>query len=405
MEKKSFQWFIHGEACYEKKDFKPLHVTPKLLKQEKILYPLTPIVEQQLEDGYQRFMNLYQHHQLFPTNHFVETFVDPNEELEVHNYTGMCPKNVLEVTPSSGSCSYACQYCLVTDGKQCKPISVFTNYTDKLKNSLERNKNRNIFYYFSPKTDAFSDTHLTHGIAHDIVRTFVDHYQKYPDSKVRIFIASKAGMVHLNSKHKGDTLFSLLGSIASKIQYNGSIGIMPTSLRDFLEPNVASIEDRLAVLQHCQELGIYAKSVLAQPLIIPYLTEKNIRDYMQALSSHGIDNIKPEFLTTEIENLVLISQFINYLDPSLIGPFFRPYLSEDNLGHKKQRSRLAPNKKVCVEKMALIKEIASEYDVSVSICNWVKQELSKEAGWIASIDSHSTKKGYKCLGYQQKMFL
>lgn len=43
-------------------------------------------------------------------------------ELEIHNYTGMCPTNVLEVTPSKGSCACACQYCLVTDGNHAAPI-------------------------------------------------------------------------------------------------------------------------------------------------------------------------------------------------------------------------------------------------------------------------------------------
>jgi DNA repair photolyase len=310
----------------------------------------------------------------------------------------------LEVSPSSGSCAVACQYCLVTDGKHCKSINLYSNYTEKLANSLERNKDRELFYYFSPKTEAFSEPHLFNGLAHNIIREFIKHYNKHNDSKVRIFIATKAGMKHMNIVDKGDTIFDLLGEIGSMVQLNGSIGIMPPYLRDILEPNAAGIADRLNVLEKCREKGIWAESVLCQPLILPYLNAETIEDYCKQLAGAGVKNIKPEFLTTEIRNLVVLSQFINHFDPQKIGEFFYPYLHETNLTHIKQRSRLAPDKKVCVEKLALIEKIAKQYGISISICNWVKRELSMEADWVSKVDTQSSANGYRCLGYQTHLF-
>jgi DNA repair photolyase len=211
-------------------------------------------------------------------------------------------------------------------------------------------------------------------------------------------------MQHLKVKHDGTTVFDLLKELVSKVQINGSIGIMPSYLRNILEPNVAGIKERLEVLQECRNAGIWAESVLCQPLLIPYLKEDVIRDYMKQLSDAGVKNIKPEFFTAKIRNLVLVAQYIHYYDPGMTGEFFHSYLSESNQKHIKQRSRLAPEKKICVEKLSLIRDIADEYDISISLCNWVKKELNDEAPFIREIDKKSLAQGYRCLGYQTRLF-
>jgi DNA repair photolyase len=381
-----------------------LNIDRKLLARLGVDYPISPNVAAQLVAGSEWFRKLYDGGNLTPGDRYQEGLANIEEELEIHNYTGLCPTNVLEVSPSSGSCSVACQYCLVTDGNHVKPITVYTNYAEKLANSLERNRDRAIFYYFSPKTEAFSEPHLFNGLAHDIMSTFVRHYDRHPDSAVRVFIATKAGPRHLQVTHKGDSLFSIMGRIASKIQINGSIGIMPQYLREILEPNAATIEERLDALVQCRELGMYAESVLCQPLILPYITRDNVDRYLGQLAAAGIRNIKPEFLTTEVRNLVVMAQYINHYDPNLIGDFFRPYLGEGNQDHIKQRSRLAPERSVCIEKLEMIRKTAERHGIMISICNWVKRELGAEAEWVQTVDLASSEKGYRCLGYQTGLF-
>jgi DNA repair photolyase len=400
----TFTLIDEKRSCYDLPGFAPLFIDRKVLERAGVDYPLVDTIDTQLIDGSHWFQQLFDHKSLTPGTSYLETLTDPEVELEIHNYTGICPTNVLEVSPSSGSCAVGCQYCLVTDGKHCKAIEVYPNYAEKLARSLERNRERELFYYFSPKTEAFSEPHLFNGLAHDIVRAFIAHYDRHPDSKVRIFIATKGGPEHLGVLHQGESIFDLLARIASKVQVNGSIGIMPPYLRDVLEPNAASIAARLETLERCRALGMWAESVLCQPLLLPYLTRETIDDYCRQLSAAGVRNIKPEFLTTEVRNLVVLAQFVNHFDPQLIGEFFYPYLHERNQQHIKQRSRLAPDKAVCVEKLALIKEIADSYGISISICNWVKQELTKEAAWVAMVDGQSAANGYRCLGYQTRLF-
>jgi DNA repair photolyase len=399
-----FSFIAPKPACYDLENFAPLTIDKNLLVERGIDYTIHSDVAAKLVEGSEWFNTLYESKNLTPGNHYVEGLTDINEELEIHNYTGMCPTNVLEVSPSGGSCAVACQYCLVTDGNHVKPITVYTNYTEKLANSLERNCDKPIFYYFSPKTEAFSEPHLYNGLAHDIMQTFVKHFDKHPDSALRVFIATKAGPRHMQIKHNGDSLFDVMGRIASKIQVNGSIGIMPKYLQDVLEPNAATVAERLEVLVQCRELGMSSESVLCQPLLLPYLTDENISTYMGQLKAAGVINIKPEFLTTEIRNLVILAQYINHFEPKIIGEFFHPYLGDENQDHIKQRSRLAPRKDVCVKHLENIRDIAKQHGITISICNWVKRELSIEAEWVKTVDHGSAANGYRCLGYQTNLF-
>ena len=401
---KNFDLLTERTICYDLDGFKPLHVDADLLKSLGVDYSILDRVDKELQNGSEWYNALFSRRTLTPAKHYDEVECDPNEELEIHNYTGICPTNVLEVSPSSGSCAAGCQYCLVTDGKHVQGIQFYTNYCEKVANSLERNKDRAIYYYFSPKTEAFSETHLWNGMAHDILRTFVTHYKKHPDSKVRIFIASKGGPRHFGMKHNGESIFDIMEQMPDKIQVNGSVGIMPQYLRDILEPNVASITERMETLVECRRRGIWAESVLCQPLFLPYLNRDTITEYIKTLADAGVRNIKPEFFTAEVRNLVLVAQYINHYDPDKIGEFFYPYLKEANLNHIKQRARLAPDRHVCAEKLALIKEIAMEHGISISICNWVKREIGSVAEWVKTIDKESAANGYRCLGYYTRLF-
>lgn len=395
----------HGSA-HDLADFSPIMIDDALIDSLGLPYPVTAEVRQALLAGSQRYLSLFDNRSLQPVTTYLEAETDSTADLEIHNYTNICPTNVLEVTPSVGSCSIACQYCLVTDGNQCTQITVFTNYTDKLRRSLEANRDKNTFYYFSPKTDAFSEPHLVSGLAHDILRTFIDHFEAYPDSRVRVFICSKAGLKQVEFTHRGDSILSLAGQLAGKAQWNGSIGIMPRYLRNILEPHAGTIEDRLEVMVRARALGLVSDSVLCQPLILPFLTPENVEDYMASLAKAGVINIKPEFLTADLANLALIAQYINYFDPSRLREFFASYLMEENQTHLKQRSRLAPEKAVCVEKLELIRAATERHGISISICNWVKRELTPQASWVGSIaqDTGSVANGYACLGYYTRLF-
>ena len=119
--------------------------------------------------------------------------IDPaREEPEIHNYTGRCPTLTYEINPVRG-CGVGCQYCLVTDGVHEQPLVALENYHLYVRRLLDEmngpgSENANHYYYFSPKTEAFQEPTLLTGIAHRILREFIDHFRRCPQSRARLFI-------------------------------------------------------------------------------------------------------------------------------------------------------------------------------------------------------------------------
>jgi DNA repair photolyase len=385
------------EGVYNLDRFLPVIIDEGFLRARGITGIPNDIVAR-LNEGSKRFVSLLKTRKLTAPKGF--SIVDNPNPIQVHNYTGICPTNVLEVNPSIGSCSISCLYCLVNDGDQREPIKVFGNYPSLLKRKLAEQKDENTFFYFSPKVDAFSEPLLVTGIAHDILRTFIDHYQEHPDSKSRLFIATKAGPKHLHYKHSGDSVLSLLSQLSDRTQYNGSIGIMPEYLHRVLQPNSATLEERLEAISLCNQNGIYARSVLVQPIIPCYLDEQTTEDFVKKVKSVNIENIKPEFLTVNFENLAIISQYVNHFDPELVEPLLKLYLDPKNLDHIKQRQRIAPSREWSKENLEMISQIAKQHGISTSLCNWVNRETSVSS----DLFQLSKEKGFCCLGYQEGIF-
>jgi DNA repair photolyase len=392
-----------SNRIYELDGFAPVVIGEDFLRSIGIESEIDNEALLRLIEGSEQFRRLYQKRTLTPAPSFDFASIDLESPLEVHNYTGMCPTYVQELTPSVGACSIACQYCLVTDGDHQAPTKVWQNYPELVSRVLKEKKDVSSFYYFSPKTEAFSEHHLETGIAHGILQSFVDHFERHPDSKARMFIATKAGMQHMDFEHDGRSIIDLLTALKGKVQINGSIGIMPDYLRDVLEPNAASIDDRLRALQECQKRGLYAESVLAQPLLLPYMTEDVLDDYFSKLSNAGIKNIKPEFLTVDPKNLAFLSQFVHHFNPELMKDLLEVYIGSNNNDHRKQRLRLAPDRETSIAMLRKLEEYAKKYGISISICNWVKRELSKLDPAVRDIDNESSANGYRCLGYQTEL--
>ena len=320
-------------------------------------------------------------------------------ELEVHNYTGSCPALTYEINPVIG-CNVGCLYCLVTDGVHENKMKAFSDYHILVRRVLEENYKEQHYYYFSPKTEAFQEPTLQTGIAHNILKEFINHYDRHPDSKARIFIASKAGTRQLLYKYKGDRIIDLFSELRDKMQFNTSVSIMPQQLRTIIEPFAASIEDRLNAVLLCQENGVMSDSALVQPIIPPYLTDENMHDFFLQLKNAGIVNYKPEFLTVCMENLAVLGQLLGYYNKSMEKELYEYYINPQNAGHRKQRGRTAPNRESGRDILNSMINISNHYELSISICYWVRQQLNISEEMIPIIN----KKGFQCLGYQTKLF-
>ena len=306
-------FYPHKGSVYKMEEFHPAVVDQAYLKELGVT--VVPSLEtlEGLRRGSEVFEQRLKAHKLIPEQRYFLDTIDPlQEKPEIHNYTGRCPTLTYEINPVKG-CSVGCLYCLVSDGVHEQPLMAHENYHLYVRELLEKHngvgsKNLEHYYYFSPKTEAFQEATLLTGIAHRILREFIDHFRRNPESKARLFIASKAGAKHLQCEDEGEGILDLVRKLGNKMQFNTSVSIMPDALRDLLEPCAAPIGERLAAVKLCREAGIPANSALVQPIFPPCLTDSEIRRFFNALSEAGIINYKPEFLTASMENLALLGQ-------------------------------------------------------------------------------------------------
>lgn len=380
-----------------------LYLEPKIniraLKKEDFdAINVSDYVKNRAIEGSKFFKNRFDKRTLFPEIRVSFEKISLDEPLLIHNYTGSCPVQTFEINPVFG-CNVGCVYCLVDDGIH-QDVVVYDNYDELVERQLAKYYQNEHYFYFSPKTEAFCEATLATGIAHKILKTFIKHYQDYPESKARLFIASKGGIEALNYRYDGESILDLFIQLKDKMQFNTSLSIFPHNIRNYLEPYASSIDSRLEAVKLCQEHGIIANSALVQPILINILNDERLNDFFKKLASFGIINFKPEFLTVNIENMVLMSQILEMADKDIMKKVFEIYFNDQNIDHIKQRGRTAPSRELSLYWINKMKTIANKYGITISICYWVRKQLNLSESDIPIIN----KNGFKCLGYQTKLF-
>ncbi|MBR4680746.1 MAG: hypothetical protein IKP03_06545, partial [Fibrobacter sp.] len=262
MDLKNF--YSHDTNVYNLEGFVPQIVDAEYLRNLGVTAQPSEATLQGLIKGSKLFMERVQNRTVIPVSKLTIENIDPDKvETEIHNYTGRCPTLTFEINPIRG-CNVGCQYCLVTDGVHEQHLVAYENYHLYVRKLLEemngtpirpvteedihkknvllqdlataieeaperkkeieskiveisRGKNWNHYYYFSPKTEAFQEPTVQTGIAHRILKEFIAHFEKYPDSNARLFIASKSGPKHLLYEYEGETILDLFEKLKGKM--------------------------------------------------------------------------------------------------------------------------------------------------------------------------------------------
>ncbi|MDY0060930.1 MAG: radical SAM protein [Myxococcota bacterium] len=319
--------------------------------------------------------------------------------LEIHNYTGSCPTLTYELNPVVG-CHVGCLYCLVTDGSHEQELRLYANYPELVAQVLEQTWREPHFFYFSPKTEAFQEPTLATGVAHGILRAFIAHYRRHPGSRARLFVASKAGAQQLARRHAGESILDLFAELPGRMQFNTSISIMPEPLRRLLEPHAATLDERLEAVQLCQARGVLASSALIQPILPTGLTDARLDAYFARLAAAGLVNFKPELLTVAPECLAIIGQLVGHFARDEERELYEAYVAPDNVDHKKQRDRTAPDRELSRDLILRLIAAGRDHGLSASICAWVRAALGISEETIPLVNE----RGYQCLGYQVRLF-
>ena len=397
--------YSHRSTVYNLLGFEPGKVDGAYLKALGVGVEPSEETLEALRRGSEVFERRFREHLLIPRQRFcLEDIAPASVTPVIHNYTGRCPTLTYEINPVKG-CTVGCQYCLVSDGVHEQELMAYDNYHLYVRRLLEEHNgpgsdNARHYYYFSPKTEAFQEATLYTGIAHRILREFIEHFRRCPHSNARLFIASKAGAKHLQIADGGETVLDLFARLKGRMQFNTSVSIMPDAFRDILEPYAAPLSERLEAVRLCSEKGVAADSALVQPIITPWLTREHIESFFGALRGAGIINYKPEFLTACVENLSMLGQYLGWFDKGLERQLYEDYLMPSNESHRKQRARIAPDKARSRAYLKAMMECTDHLGMSVSICYWVRKQLGVEESQIPLINRN----GFQCLGYQSKLF-
>ena len=397
--------YSHRSTVYNLPGFEPSRVDGSYLKELGVRVEPSAETLDALRRGSEVFERRFREHLLIPRQRFSLESIDPAAvSPEIHNYTGRCPTLTYEINPVRG-CTVGCQYCLVSDGVHEQELVAYENYHLYVRRLLEEHNgegspNARHYYYFSPKTEAFQEATLYTGIAHRILREFIEHFRRCPHSNARLFIASKAGARHLQIADGGETILDLFARLKGRMQFNTSVSIMPEAFRDILEPYAAPLGERLEAVRQCSARGVAADSALVQPIITPWLTQEHIGSFFDSLKDAGIINYKPEFLTACVENLSMLGQYLGWFDKNLERQLYEDYLMPSNESHRKQRARIAPDKARSRQCLEALMEYTGRLGMSVSVCYWVRKQLGIEETLIPLINRN----GFQCLGYQSKLF-
>lgn len=397
--------YRHRETVYNLEGFTPPVVDAAYLKALGVQVEPSESTLEGLRKGSEALRERLRSGVLIPRTRYALDDIDPETvRTEIHNYTGRCPTLTYEINPVEG-CTVGCQYCLVTDGVHRQELIAHRNYHLYVRKLLQEQNgpgspNANHYYYFSPKTEAFQEATLRTGIAHRILREFLEHFRRHPASRARLFIASKAGARHLEVKDEGESILDLFEALKGRMQFNTSVSMMPDALRDILEPFAAPLPERMAAVRLCTQRGIPANSALVQPIFTPSLTPEYIRDFFGILHREGILNYKPEFLTACPENLALLGPYLGHFDKAMERALYEDYLMPSNEMHRKQRGRIAPEHGRSREYLGRLIAETDRLGMSVSICYWVRKELGISEEMIPLVNRN----GFQCLGYQSKLF-
>ncbi|MDR0952130.1 MAG: hypothetical protein LBM18_04330 [Oscillospiraceae bacterium] len=392
--------YSHEPDVYHIPGFTPAIIDRAYLKNLGVKTQPDDDTMEGLRIGSENFIKRLESKTVIPAPKVELAKIDVNSELEIHNYTNRCPTLTYEVSPVLG-CFVGCLYCLVTDGVHEQKLIAYENYDELVYNHLSAHKDNEHYYYFSAKTEAFQEATLQTGIAHKILRAFIKHFDEFPDSKCRLFIASKSGTDHLLVKdEQGETILELFKKLRGKMQFNTSLSIMPDNVRAIVEPYSAPMSERMAAVRLCQENGVLSNSALVQPIFPSFLNPKLTSDFFQMLKDNGIINFKPEFLTVCMENLAWIGQLLGQQDKALERGLYEFYLAPENKDHRKQRGRTAPNRSWSIDTIRSLMLEARQYGVSTSICYWVRNAIGISEEMIPIINEN----GFQCLGYQRKLF-
>ncbi len=313
--------------------------------------------------------------------------IDDKILIKAHGNKITCNKNMLEINPSIG-CQFQCQYCNAytqEENNDFQSIKVYIDYPYYLEEFLETHKEqlKNLFFYFSPKIDAFQECLLESGVTEKILQLFKKYGARY-------IIVTKGGIPN-------EKICNILNETREKNQILISCSMPSEAIRKIMEPGAAGIIQRLEFAKYCVEHFINVTAIFSP--IFPVDNYQYVRDYIKYYLNIGITHFRLNFAEISLYSLDKIVTLL----PEYKEDFIKIYLDEkiENTDWKVpykdvQICRRFPSLKYMGGVFRDLKIYAKSINkkATFSICNslCIEKELYK-------FNDEAFSAGFGCIGY------
>ena len=218
-------------------------------------------------------------------------------------------------------CEHNCVYCNarytheflgLPTGEFSQKIIVKDNAAEILDKEFSREKWRRTTVNLATVTDPYQPAESKFNITRDALDVFLKHHNP-------LILSTKSALVFRD--------LEVLREIAHTGFLNVvvSLSTLNEELRKKMEPNVASVEERLEVIQELHEAGITV-GVAAIPLL-PRISDgqRDLEELLKAVSERGADYVITDMLNFREEARARFMKFLAAYDPGLIPTYEKLY--------------------------------------------------------------------------------
>ena len=276
-----------------------------------------------------------------------------------------CLSKIPTINITSG-CFHNCIYCYTKgysqypgDGK----IILFANTAEKLSEELARKRKKPQAVYFCPSCDPFQPIPQILNLTYKTMETLLK-------AGIGVQFVTKA-IVPAN-------FITLFAKYSNLVCAQVGLTCVDDNIRKIFEPRTARVFEKLSTLQKLVEIGV-TTGARADPLIYGVMdSDEFLGDLFSAISEVGVKEIAIGYLF--LRPAIRKSLERNIKNEQLLCQLLKPYSEGTMLAIGMQNSQgLALPKEIREKAFERIRNIASDFDVSIHICGCKNSDITTES--------------------------
>ncbi len=276
-----------------------------------------------------------------------------------------CLSKIPTINITSG-CSHNCIYCYTKgysqypgDGK----VILFSNTSEKLSEELARKRKKPQAVYFCPSCDPFQP-----------IPQILDQTYKTMETLLKVGI----GVQFVTKAIVPANFITLFARHSNLVCAQVGLTCVDDNIRKIFEPRTANVSEKLSTLQRLVEISV-TTGARADPLIFGIIdSDESLSGLFSAISEVGVKEIAIGYLFLRPAIKKSLERNIKY--KQLLYKLLEPYSDGTTLAIGMKNSQgLALPKEIREKAFERIRNIASDFDVSIHICGCKNSDITTES--------------------------